>query len=209
MTGMFRFKVGMTREAFEEGHKGRQARGAAEVKPWACSGPSLSEHSRGTCSLGTPEARVPWGTQSFLSLKYFKSQANAISIPNSLKDSFFFFATPLILQEPPVSMAAGSLSTFQRDERLHISSPHQKEGQGCLVLLFSCSVTSDSLWPHGLQHTRLLCTLLSPGVCSSSSSCPLSLSCYTLCIPGAQHSAWHNIQDQYRVLSKLSLSTEK
>ena len=24
-----------------------------------------------------------------------------------------------------------------------------------LLLLFSCSVVSDSLWPHGLQHTRL------------------------------------------------------
>ena len=94
MTGMFRFKLRMTREAFEEGHKGRQAWGEAEVKPWAFSGPSLSEDSRGTCSLRTPEARVPW-TQSFLSLKYFKSQANAISIPNSLKDFFFFFLLPL------------------------------------------------------------------------------------------------------------------
>ena len=31
---------------------------------------------------------------------------------------------------------------------------------------------SDSLWPHGLQHTRLPYTLLSPRVCSNS--CPLS-----------------------------------
>ena len=27
---------------------------------------------------------------------------------------------------------------------------------------------SDSLWPHGLKHTRLLCPSLSPGVCSNS-----------------------------------------
>jgi len=27
---------------------------------------------------------------------------------------------------------------------------------------------SDSLWPHGLQHTRLLCLPLSPGVYSNS-----------------------------------------
>ena len=27
---------------------------------------------------------------------------------------------------------------------------------------------SDSLWPHGLQHTRLLCPQLSPRVCSNS-----------------------------------------
>ena len=31
---------------------------------------------------------------------------------------------------------------------------------------------SDSLWPHGLQHARLPCPSLSPGVCSSS--CPMS-----------------------------------
>ena len=35
---------------------------------------------------------------------------------------------------------------------------------------------SDSLWPHGLQHARLLCSSLSPGVCANS--CPLSLWCY-------------------------------
>ena len=40
------------------------------------------------------------------------------------------------------------------------------------LLLFSRSVVSDSLWPHGRQHARLPCPLLSPGVCSKS--CPLS-----------------------------------
>ena len=34
---------------------------------------------------------------------------------------------------------------------------------------------SDSLQPHGLQHARLLCPTLSPGVCSGS--CPLSQWC--------------------------------
>ena len=34
----------------------------------------------------------------------------------------------------------------------------------------------DSLWPHGLQHTQLLCPSLSPGV--SSNSCPLSWWCH-------------------------------
>ena len=43
-------------------------------------------------------------------------------------------------------------------------------------LLFSSSVVSDSLGPHGLQHTRLLCPPPTPGVCSSS--CPLSLWCH-------------------------------
>ena len=45
-----------------------------------------------------------------------------------------------------------------------------------LLLLFSHSVMSDSLWPHGPQHTRLPCSLLAPGVCSNS--CPLSWWCY-------------------------------
>ena len=36
----------------------------------------------------------------------------------------------------------------------------------------SCSVMSDSLWPHGLQHTRLPCPSPTPGACSNS--CPSS-----------------------------------
>ena len=39
-------------------------------------------------------------------------------------------------------------------------------------LLFSHSVVSNFLWPHGLQHTKLPCPSLSPRVCSNSS--PLS-----------------------------------
>ena len=42
-----------------------------------------------------------------------------------------------------------------------------------LLLLFSHSVLSGSLQPHGLQHARLPCPSLSPRVCSNS--CPLSL----------------------------------
>ena len=48
----------------------------------------------------------------------------------------------------------------------------------CLtLLLFSCSVLSNSLGSHGLQHTRLPCLSPSPEVCSNS--CPLSLWCHT------------------------------
>ena len=39
-----------------------------------------------------------------------------------------------------------------------------------IFLLFCCSVVSNSLWPHGLQHTRLSCPSLFPGVCSNSYS---------------------------------------
>ena len=44
-----------------------------------------------------------------------------------------------------------------------------------LLLLFSHSVVSDSLWPYGLQHARFPCPSPSPGVCSNS--CPLSWWC--------------------------------
>ena len=41
-----------------------------------------------------------------------------------------------------------------------------------LLLLFSCSVTYDSLRSHRLQHARLLSPSPSPGACSNS--CPRS-----------------------------------
>ena len=53
---------------------------------------------------------------------------------------------------------------------------------GNYILLTSAPSTffklSDSLWPHGLQHARLPCPLLSPGVCSNS--CPLSQWCHPI-----------------------------
>jgi len=56
-----------------------------------------------------------------------------------------------------------------------------------LLLLFSRLVMSDSLQPHGLQHSRLSCPLLSPGVFSNS--CPLSWWCYlTISSPAAPFS---------------------
>ena len=41
---------------------------------------------------------------------------------------------------------------------------------------FNHSVMSDSSWPHGLQHTRCLCPVPTPGVYSNS--CPLSRWCH-------------------------------
>ena len=41
---------------------------------------------------------------------------------------------------------------------------------------FSCSVMSDSLWHHELQHTRLPCPSPTPGV--HSNSCPSSWWCH-------------------------------
>ena len=45
-----------------------------------------------------------------------------------------------------------------------------------ICLVFSCQVMSDSLQPHGLQHTRPTCPSPSPRVCPSS--CPLNWWCH-------------------------------
>ena len=45
-----------------------------------------------------------------------------------------------------------------------------------MLLLFSCSALSNSLRPHGLQHTRLPCPSPSPGACSNLF--PLSWWCH-------------------------------
>ena len=44
------------------------------------------------------------------------------------------------------------------------------------LLLFSHSVLSDSLWPHGLQHARIPCPSPTPG--TYSNSCPLRWWCH-------------------------------
>ena len=49
------------------------------------------------------------------------------------------------------------------------------------LLLFSGSVLSSSLQPHGLQHARLPCPSPSLGACSNS--CPLSQWCHPMISP--------------------------
>ena len=49
-------------------------------------------------------------------------------------------------------------------------------GMNQFSVQFSCSVVSDSLWPHGLQHPWLPSPSTTPGACSNS--CPLSWWCY-------------------------------
>ena len=44
------------------------------------------------------------------------------------------------------------------------------------LFLFSHSIVSNSLRPHGMQHARLPCPSPSPGACSNS--CPLSRWCH-------------------------------
>ena len=57
-------------------------------------------------------------------------------------------------------------------------SPANGEGLFPEWVQFSCSVMSDSLQPHGLQHARLPCPSPTPGVYSNS--CPLSRWCHPI-----------------------------
>ena len=56
----------------------------------------------------------------------------------------------------------------------HVGSSWSRDGT-CSVQL-SCSVVSDSLWPHGPQHTRPPCP--SPTHRAYPNSCPLSQWCH-------------------------------
>ena len=62
------------------------------------------------------------------------------------------------------------MRTKSRPPRGHIMKGSKSSDQ------FSCSVVSDSLWPHGLQHSRLPCPLPTPG--AYSNSCPSSWWCH-------------------------------
>ena len=53
------------------------------------------------------------------------------------------------------------------------------------LLLFTRSVVSKSLWPHGLQQASLPCPSPSPGVCSNS--CPLCCWCHPTISFSAAH----------------------
>ena len=68
-------------------------------------------------------------------------------------------------------------SHHTRDSGPFIQPGRQPQPAGVgLLLLFSHSVVSNSLWLHGLQQARLSCPSPSPGVCANS--CPLSQWCH-------------------------------
>ena len=61
------------------------------------------------------------------------------------------------------------------------TSEYIPKGLKTLLLVFSHSVMSHSLWPHGLQHSRFPCPSPSPGACSNS--CLLSRWCHPNIMP--------------------------
>ena len=105
--------------------------------------------------------------------------------------SFFLFLCNIPKYEftkvyPKMSSVEGHLS-FQAktitnnftwllvDTRTHFSWVYSKNWLGHSIQ-FRHSVMSDSLQPHGLQHTRLPC--ISPILGACSNSCPLSQWCH-------------------------------
>ena len=73
-----------------------------------------------------------------------------------------------------------------------------------LLLLFSCSGVSNSLWPHWLRHTRLPWPSPSPGAYSNSS--PLSWWCHpTVSSSVVPFSSLPSIFPSVRVFSKESV----
>ena len=65
-------------------------------------------------------------------------------------------------------------ANYLKDLRIKMCIKRGRMIKKCL--LFSRSVMSDSLWPHGLQHERPACPSPSPGACSNS--CLLSQWCH-------------------------------
>ena len=71
-------------------------------------------------------------------------------------------------------------------------------------LVFSCSVMSDSLRPHGLQHVRLPCP--SPSLRACSKSCPLSWWCHKPSLPLSSPSPpAFNLSQQQVLSNELAL----
>ena len=83
-----------------------------------------------------------------------------------------------------------------------------------IAFVVSLSVISDSLRPCSLQHARLPCPLLSPGVCSNS--CPLSWWCHPLSSPSypvalnlSQHqSCFQSVNSLHQVAKVLELQLQ-
>ena len=77
----------------------------------------------------------------------------------------------------------GTLDSPQQSLGVSPCSWHQSiwPARFLFSLLFSHSVMSNSLQPHGQQHTRLPYPSLSPRVCSNS--CPLSQWCHSTISP--------------------------
>ena len=84
---------------------------------------------------------------------------------------------------PPTSLSTRSLWVFP--VRFFTTKPPRKQSLIRNSVQFSCSVMSDSLWLHRLQHARLPCPSPSPGAFSNSS--PLNWWCQPTILSSVIH----------------------
>ena len=129
---------------------------------------------------------VPAGSPTMLS----NHQTNVHVLQAKLERMLLTYGASLKYPPPPVNVwrLALGLATGNRAHYFIVSSKAQMLRKGVYIhtyihrererererdaLLFSCSVMSDSLQPHGLQYTRLTCPTPTPRVYSNS--CPSS-----------------------------------
>ena len=96
-------------------------------------------------------------------------------ISKSFHHKFYFPVFQLFFFCPPVIITA-SLRLTCKFSRFILSCEVEIWTWPLQSLQFSCSVISDSLWPHGLHHARLPCP--SPIPRAYPNSCPLSKWCH-------------------------------
>ena len=120
--------------------------------------------------MHTPRYIVSW-CRHLVKLRWTKTQ---FSNEWGLSHSCVSLLLP-VLQPPSVfiiKMHGMSMNYSSEWKQMH----EIQKGEWKEYVLFSFSVVSKCLQPHGLQHIRFSCLSLSPRVCSNS--CPLSWWCH-------------------------------
>ena len=134
-----------------------------------------SKNTLGNYSMCTCSVAQPWQTLCTL--------MGWSLLCSSVHGIFFFFFQVRILEWVAFSSFGGS-----SPKGIQMVAPEMSTLSGgfftteppmnpnCSISQFSYSVLSNCLWPHGLQHTRLLCPSPTPG--AYSISCPLNRWCH-------------------------------